>query len=109
MQPAIASRGSDAAGAATYWAYDALDRLVSISHPGDPSLNTVYVYDEPSGGFGVGRLTGILDSAGVARRSYDERGNLTGETRMRTGMSWTLAGLSQTTAYAYDAAGRVSA
>jgi YD repeat-containing protein len=40
-----------------------------------------YTYDEASGGFGTGRLTTVVDQAGMLKRSYDERGNLVGETR----------------------------
>jgi RHS repeat-associated protein len=92
----------DAAGVMTLYAYDALDRLISISYPGDPAENVAYNYDEASGGFGVGRLTSVADAVGTLAYVYDERGNVLSETRNHR--ATTLQ-----TAYQYDAADRIAA
>jgi YD repeat-containing protein len=95
----------DAAGVVTNYAYDALNRLTSRSYPGNASENVALTYDEAGHGFGVGRLTTVVDNGGVAGslgRSYDERGNVVSEVRCAGAV--TLA-----TAYAYDAADRIAA
>ena len=51
---------------------------------------------------GLGRLTSLTDALGTLSRSYDERGNITNETR-----DTKTAPLS--TSYTYDAASRISA
>jgi RHS repeat-associated protein len=86
----------------TNWTYDALDRVSTRSYPGDATENVFYVYDQPAAGFGIGRLTKVIDNAGALTRSYDERGNVLKETR-------SLGPASLTTAYAYDAASRIAA
>ena len=58
------------------------------------------IYDEATGGFGIGRLTSLTDAAGTLSRVYDERGNLLSEMRLNSGV--TLV-----TKYTYDAASRV--
>jgi len=92
----------DAAGAVANYAYDALNRLTAVTYPGDAAENVTYRYDEAGHGFGIGRLTTVVDAVGTLQRSYDERGNLVSETR--SGGSWTAV-----TGYAYDAASRITA
>ena len=91
----------DAAGAMANYRYDALDRVISTTFPADAAENIMYRYDEPGHGFGIGRLTRVADAVGSLSRSYDERGNVTSETRVR-GPVTLLA------SYAYDAAGRIA-
>jgi RHS repeat-associated protein len=95
----------DAAGMITNYAYDALNRLTSRTYPGSPSDNVAFTYDEPAAGFGIGRLTTVVDNGGMTgalKLNYDERGNVVSETR-------TAGAVKLTTAYAYDAASRVAA
>ena len=92
----------DAAGATTNATYDALNRVLTRTYPGDKAENVSFSYDQPGHGFGIGRLTGMTDQLGSLSRSYDERGNLLAETRGARGRT-------ATTAYAYDAASRPAA
>ena len=71
----------DGAGAIQNYSYDALDRVITTTYPGDAAANVSYTYDESGYGFGVGRLTTVTDAAGKLNRSYDERGNVLSETR----------------------------
>ena len=92
----------DGALVVTKYTYDALDRVRTRTYPTDKAENVTYTYDEAGHGFGIGRLTSVTDQAGALSRSYDERGNITNETR-------TTATATLSTAYAYDGAGRVTA
>jgi len=92
----------DAAGAGVNYAYDALNRLTAVTYPGDAAENVTYRYDEAGGGFGIDRLTTVVDPAGTRHRTYDERGNLLSD--LRSGGTWTAA-----TRYAYDGASRITA
>ena len=91
----------DGAGVITNFAYDALDRPLTKIYPADTAENVTYRYDEPTGGFSVGRLTSVTDAVGSLSRTYDERGNLLTETRVSNGT--TLM-----TSYSYDAASRIA-
>jgi YD repeat-containing protein len=94
----------DARGAVTNFAYDALNRLLSRTYPGGSGENTSFTYDEPGAGFGVGRLTTVIDNGGHAgglKLSYDERGNLVSAVRSAGAVTLAIA-------YAYDAASRVA-
>ncbi len=73
----------------------------------DKTQDVSYVYDQvgPGSSFGVGRLTGVTDAAGVLARRYDERGNLLAQARTAGAAG---AARTTTTSYSYDAAGRVS-
>jgi RHS repeat-associated protein len=82
-------------------AYDALDRKISTTYPGGASENVAYRYDESGHGFGVGRLTSVIDEAGTLSRSYDARGNILSETR-------THGAATLVTSYTYDAASRTA-
>lgn len=91
----------DARGAVAEYSYDALDRLVGITYPASPTEKVRYVYDQKSGGFGVGRLTSVADQAGTLARVYDERGNVLEESRKQDRKTFV-------TKYAYDAASRLT-
>ncbi len=91
----------DGAKAVTAYKYDALDRLVAREYPADKAENVTFTYDETGHGFGIGRLTSVADQAGTLSRAYDERGNITAETRVTP-----TASLS--TFYGYDGASRIA-
>ena len=99
------SQQTDSAGHTQNWTYDALDRPLTTAYPNDTAENVAFSYDQAGHGFGVGRLTGVTDAAGSLSRSYDERGNLTAEARVNGAG---VAAATLKTAYAYDAASRVS-
>jgi len=82
--------------------YDALDRWLTTSYPSDNTLNVSNTYDQTTGhGFGVGRLTSATDKPGSLSLTYDERGNVTSESR-----TITSAGTLNTTT-GYDAASNI--
>lgn len=94
----------DARGVVTNYAYDALNRLTAKTFPTHPAENITYTFDETGHGFGIGRLTTVVDNGGQAGSvsfSYDERGNVLSEARTRDAATLN-------TSYVYDAAGRVS-
>ncbi len=93
---------TDARGVVANYTYDALNRMTSVKYPAGSTENVTYVYDQSGHGFGVGRLTSITDAAGTLSRSYDERGNLTAETRTR-------GSVNLLTSYSYDGASRIAA
>src|SRR5574337_486539 len=76
--------------------YDALDRLVLESYGGGAAV-TAYGYD--GGGFGIGRLTSMSDSAGSTSWTFDAWGNVLVHSR-------NSGARSLVNRYAYDAAGR---
>ena len=83
--------------------FDALDRTLTTSYPSDSTLNVSRTYDQTTGhGFGVGRLTSATDQPGSTSLTYDERGNVTAESRVVTGAG------TLNTSTAYDAAGNIS-
>lgn len=75
---------TDARGVTSTYAYDALDRLTSISYP-DSSLNVTLTYDQ--GANGIGRLTSVQDAAGTRTFTYDVRGNLTAQDLVADGVT----------------------
>ncbi len=81
--------------------YDKLDRLTGRTYSGDSSLNTAIYYDSSGHGFGVGHLTGGTDATGTFSRSYDERGNITTDSK-------TISSQTYSTGYTYESAGRLS-
>jgi RHS repeat-associated protein len=83
--------------------YDALDRLLATTYPSDSTLNVSRTYDQATGhGFGIGRLTSATDQVGSLSLTYDERANVTQESRVATSAG------TLTTVTTYDAASRVS-
>lgn len=83
--------------------YDADDRLTATSYPSDSTLNTALTYDQTVGhGDGIGRLTSATDKIGSLSLTYDERGNVTYESRVATGIT------TLNTTYAFDAGNNVS-
>jgi RHS repeat-associated protein len=92
---------TDGRGVVANYTYDALNRLTSISYPGNSAENVTYIYDEAGHGFGAGRMTSVTDAAGTLSRIYDERGNLLSETR-------TLGSATLVTAYTYTSASNLS-
>ena len=99
----LATKITDPRGIVTLLSYDAGGRLKTESYPADPSQNVNYSYDDTTNGNkGVGRLTGISDASGSLSRYYDALGRVTAETRVIAGKSYAIA-------YAYNAAGRITA
>jgi len=86
---------TDANGTVITYAYDILNRLTDVIFS-DPSQDITYSYDE--GANGLGRLTGMIDPSGTYVYGYDADGNL-------DSVQKTVAGVTYTTGYDYDAAG----
>ncbi len=74
--------------------------MTASLYPAATAENVAYTYDQPSGFMGIGRLTTITDQSGSTAYRYDERGNVTRETR-------TIGGVAYVTDYAYDLADRL--
>jgi RHS repeat-associated protein len=87
----------DARGVRREFHYDALNRLIRVTFP-DAAQDIRFEYD--GGVNGLGRLTRMLDAAGVVDYEYDTRGNLISETR-------DFGTHAYQTTYAYDAADRL--
>jgi RHS repeat-associated protein len=95
----------DARGAVANYTYDALDRVTATAYPAGAAENVAYTYDQAVGGFGIGRLISVTDAAGTLTRTYDERGNVLSESRIRgTGAS----AVTLLTKYAYDGSSRIA-
>jgi RHS repeat-associated protein len=95
---------TDARGAVANSTYDALDRVTATTYPADTAENVAYSYDQSGHGFGIGRLTSVTDATGTLSRTYDERGNVLTESRVRgSGASM----VTLLTTYAYDGASRI--
>jgi RHS repeat-associated protein len=80
-----------------------LDRLLTRTYSGDSTLNVSIQYDSARAGYhnAIGHIASLTDQAGSLSRSYDERGNITFNSR-------TLAGQLYSTGYTYESAGRLS-
>jgi RHS repeat-associated protein len=87
---------TDARGKVAVYAYDALNRVKTISWATQPSENIAFIYDE--GTNGIGRLTGMLDATGTTSWSYDALGRVTARTQVHAG-----SGRSFITGYAWTA------
>ncbi|MFZ5637839.1 MAG: RHS repeat-associated core domain-containing protein [Pseudomonadota bacterium] len=85
---------TDARGIVVAFAYDALDRPVSVSYP-DSSRNQGFVYDTAPGEcpagerFHIGRLARMTDASGATAYCYDRFGHLT--RKLQTTLGRTLA------------------
>jgi RHS repeat-associated protein len=72
---------TDARGITATNRYDALDRLVGTTYP-DSTQDVTYRYDEPdsvtgcTGGYGIGRLTHVVEHAVSTSYCYDARGHV---------------------------------
>ncbi|MDO7925284.1 RHS repeat-associated core domain-containing protein [Pseudomonas sp. KFB-139] len=98
-------RSTDARGVVTEYTYDALNRLITKSYPSTPALNVKFLYDQATGGnYGIGRRTGIQDSAGLLSYSYDVQGKLAGQQRS---VAVNSGSYNETLTYGYDAAGNL--
>jgi len=82
--------------------FDALDRNLTVVWTGDTTLNVTNTYDQTGHGFGIGRLTSSVDQPGTLSLTYDERGNITNEIRIVTGVG------TLTTSTSFDAASNVA-
>jgi len=95
---------TDAKGQVTAYAYDALNRVTSIAF--QDGTQQTYAYDQ--GANGIGRLSSITETdaasavTGLTQHAYDQKGRVVSEVR-------TINGTAYTTAYTYDAAGRLAA
>ena len=93
---------TDARGQTTTYAYDALNRVTLITF--HDSSKQEYAYD--TGTNGIGRLSSITERnpanqvTSVIAYTYDQHGRVTSEAR-------TVNGVAYSTAYRYDAAGRM--
>lgn len=91
---------TDARGIAATYAYDALNRPVSVSFPATGE-NITYTWDAATGcSYGVGRLCQVMDADGTTVFAYDNQGNLILKTRTELGVNFM-------THYVYDAANRL--
>lgn len=119
---------TDSRGVVSAMAYDALNRLRSVSYPSDTALNLAFHYDEPDsvtgcvGSHPVGRLTRFVDVTGSTTYCYDRRGNITRKRQVTFGSvieteySYTLGDRLATLTYpgggrvryTYDVVGRAS-
>ena len=88
---------TDARGLKTTYTYDALDRPVSAAYA-DGKVVTWH-YDQ--GTNGIGHLTAMTDRSGSTLWTYDRHGRVLTRKTIAAGMSFT-------TATAYDAAGRLA-
>jgi RHS repeat-associated protein len=92
----------DARSNTANYTYDALDRNLTVRYPADSTLNVSRTYDQTGHGFGIGRLTSATDQPGSISMTYDERGNVTQESRTVTGAG------TLNTSYAFDAGNNIS-
>jgi RHS repeat-associated protein len=117
------TRVTDGRGVVADLTYDALNRVLTRTYSSAPAQNITYRYDEATGVYGIGRLTGWTDVSGGTSLVYDARGNVTQSTRVIgtqsyvTQYTWTLADLpasvtyptGRIVSYTRDALGRVTA
>jgi RHS repeat-associated protein len=83
---------TDARGIVATWAYDALNRPLSLTYP-TPGEDISLTFDQ--GANGKGHLTARTDPSGSYAFTYDAWGNLTREDK-------TILSVGYTTEYAYD-------
>jgi len=97
---------TDAKGITATNTYDALDRLIGTTYP-DSAQDVAYHYDDADSVTGcsssdpIGRLTRIVEGAVTTVYCYDAQGRITQKQQI-------TASATDTTAYAYTAAGRLS-
>jgi YD repeat-containing protein len=88
---------TDAKSQQTTYIYDALNRATKITYPG--SVVHDYFYDEGTNQKGL--LTRITEPAGTTTYGYNQKGRLTSEARV-------ISGITYPTSYGYDSFGRLS-
>ncbi len=88
---------TDARGVNVQYDFDALNRLTAVTYPSSPTENIAYTYDQPSGMFGVGRLTQLNDQTGSTQYVFDHRGN-------QFSVTVNIQGNLYSTYYTYDLA-----
>ncbi|HEY3489022.1 MAG TPA: RHS repeat-associated core domain-containing protein [Candidatus Deferrimicrobiaceae bacterium] len=91
----------DANGTTITYTYDTTARLTGVAFP-DQAQNITFSYDSPASSFGKGRLTGMVDPAGVTTYQYDALGRIVQEQK-------NILGILYTTGYGYDNVGNLSA
>jgi RHS repeat-associated protein len=97
---------TDAKGTVATSTYDALDRKTSTTYT-DTTANVTYTYDEANSVTGcatsapIGRLTRMVEYAVSTTYCYDARGNVIQKMQV-------VSGTTDTTAYRYTAADRLS-
>jgi RHS repeat-associated protein len=87
-------------GVGVEYKYDALNRVILKSPDGENAVT--YKYDEPVFPNSVGRLTTVTDDSGVAHYGYTVLGQVSTIQRI-------IDGLEYSSAYKYDAGGRLYA
>lgn len=88
---------TDGRGIVTNYAYDALNRLSSVTYPSDSTLNVTYTYDAASGcGYSKGRLCSVATAAGTRSFVYTALGDVSTVTDTRPGSP------ALVTSYTYD-------
>ena len=93
---------TDARSVATTNTFDAVDRLTAVSISGYSGEAESYTYDDTtSGNVGIGRLTSWSDESGSGSRVYNNFGNITSETRVIGGKTYTIS-------FSYDLANRLT-
>ena len=89
---------NNANGITAIYNYDALNRLVAVRYP-DSTQDVLYSYDQ--GENGIGKLTGMKNSSGEYKYSYDALGNMTRNEA-------TINGRVYVTRYHFDESGRLA-
>jgi len=103
--PSLVCRVNDARAITTTNAYDAVNRVASVSYS-DTTPQVQYFYDQSSyGGLtitnGKGRLTGMSDGSGSSAWSYNLLGEIVTERH-------TISGVSKNISYAYNLDGSLA-
>jgi len=97
---------TDARGVTATYTYDVLNRLTAIAYP-TSSLDVSYRYDTANGictggeSHPVGKLTSIVDGSGSTQYCYNRFGDVTRKHQITNGLTFT-------TRYHYDGAGRLA-
>jgi RHS repeat-associated protein len=93
---------TDGRAVVTNYSYDNAGRMLTRTFPAATAENVTYTWDSiASGNKGKGRITSAADQSGSTSWVYDARGNVTSETRV-------IQGKSYTTAYVYNAGDKVT-
>lgn len=100
-QRGLVTKVTDANGKVTDYQYDLLGRSTTVAYPTQPSINVTFSYDSTAGGnAGVGKLTGVSDSAGAIQWRYNVFGEITEESRTIDSQSYSIG-------YERDAYGQI--